>query len=343
MSESIIKGESVFEGFSLDSFCLRKGTPLLISPASEGIKGGIKGEMAPQTGSLREAVNFARSKIKNGDYSINFQTKFIENVQPGEYVYGRDAKPHRVVKTFKRQYVGIMIGIVSEDNTTLCLTEDHLVLTERRVKQLSPSGSWSAVPIRHFERARKLRKEMTPPEKKLWYYLKNKRLGVKFRRQHPIGPYITDFYCRDCGLVVEVDGKQHYTPEAQEYDRYRDEYLTAIGLDVLRFNTVVLRTNLKGVLAIIHYKVKQRALNDDPNKQWRYAGELRLGEFIFSGLEQRPKRILRITQERVSEDVYDIEVEGVSSYLTEVCTVHNCDMRYLRTLSKNGDLNYLLN
>ncbi|WP_456408858.1 hypothetical protein, partial [Caldithrix abyssi] len=142
MSESIIKGESVFEGFSLDSFCLRKGTPLLIPPASGGIKGGInpanggikgmnnptsggikeennpanggiKGEMAPQAGSLRETVNFARSKIKNGDYSINFQTKFIENIQPGEYVYGHDAKPHRVVKTFKRQYVGIMIGIVS--------------------------------------------------------------------------------------------------------------------------------------------------------------------------------------------------------------------------------------
>ncbi|APF20209.1 protein of unknown function DUF559 [Caldithrix abyssi DSM 13497] len=406
MSESIIKGESVFEGFSLDSFCLRKGTPLLIPPpasggikgennpangringgdspasgrikgginpangrikgginsASGGIKGmnnptsggikeenypangGIKGEMAPQAGRLRGAVNFARSKIKNGDYSINFQTKFIENIQPGEYVYGHDAKPHRVVKTFKRQYVGIMIGIVSEDNTTLWLTEDHLVLTERRVKQLSPSGSWSGVPIHHFERARKLRKEMTPPEKKLWYYLKNKRLGVKFRRQHPIGPYITDFYCRDCGLVVEVDGKQHYTPEAQEYDRYRDEYLTATGLDVLRFNTVDLRTNLKGVLAIIHYKTKQRVLNDDPNKQWRYAGELRLGEFIFSGLEQRPKKILRIIQERVSEDVYDIEVESVSSYLTEVCTVHNCDMRYLTTLSKNDNLNYPFN
>ncbi|MHB2149593.1 hypothetical protein ACX8XP_11085 [Calditrichota bacterium LG25] len=55
------------------------------------------------------------------------------------------------------------------------------------------------------------------------------------------------------------------------------------------------------------------------------------------------KKILRIIQEKVSEDVYDIEVESVSSYLTEVCTVHNCGMRYLTTLSKNDNLNYPFN
>ena len=60
------------------------------------------------------------------------------------------------------------------------------------------------------QRARELRKEMTPAEKKLWQVLRGNQLdGIYFRRQHPVGTYTLDFYCPQIGLAVEVDGGQH--------------------------------------------------------------------------------------------------------------------------------------
>ena len=60
------------------------------------------------------------------------------------------------------------------------------------------------------ERARRLRKDSTIPERVLWTLLRDRRLsGVKFRRQHPIGPYVVDFYCPSHGLIVELDGRSH--------------------------------------------------------------------------------------------------------------------------------------
>ena len=84
------------------------------------------------------------------------------------------------------------------------------------------------------ERARELRKNMTPQEQRLWYcFLRNHRL--KFYRQRPIGGYIADFYCRKLKLVIEIDGSQHDTDEAIEYDRVRMEYMNSQGLNVMRF------------------------------------------------------------------------------------------------------------
>jgi very-short-patch-repair endonuclease len=72
--------------------------------------------------------------------------------------------------------------------------------------------------IRH--RARELRKSSTPAEQLLWQALRNRNLGDhKFRRQHPIGPYIADFFCAEVGLVVEVDGGSHLDQIAYDQDR----------------------------------------------------------------------------------------------------------------------------
>jgi very-short-patch-repair endonuclease len=88
--------------------------------------------------------------------------------------------------------------------------------------------------VRHFARA--MRKTPTPAEEALWRLLRNRRLaGFKFRRQHPFGPYILDGYCPRASIVVEADGDTHATPEGQESDRLRDEYLAANGVLVLRF------------------------------------------------------------------------------------------------------------
>ncbi len=82
-------------------------------------------------------------------------------------------------------------------------------------------------------KSRELRRNSTKPESLLWSALRSGRLaGLKFRRQHPIGPYVADFYCHAVNLVVEIDGMSH--DDRGEYDRERTEYLSRSGLKVIR-------------------------------------------------------------------------------------------------------------
>lgn len=89
-------------------------------------------------------------------------------------------------------------------------------------------------PSRHMiRRARDLCQTGTTPEHLLWLALRNGQIGgLKFRRQHPIGPYVVDFYCHSAGLVVEVDGMSHH--DKLQQDRERTEYIEGQGLRVLR-------------------------------------------------------------------------------------------------------------
>ncbi len=86
--------------------------------------------------------------------------------------------------------------------------------------------------------ARKLRKSMSLPEVVLWQRLRASRLGMKFRRQHPIGPYVADFYCRDARLIIEVDGEAHNRGNRPTADVARDAYLRNKGLEVVRIAAV---------------------------------------------------------------------------------------------------------
>ncbi len=83
--------------------------------------------------------------------------------------------------------------------------------------------------------ARQFRKELTDGEVRLWVRLKGKPEGVHFRKQHPIGPYIVDFYCAKAKLVVEVDGEAHDREDRPERDERRTLYLEGLGLEVLCF------------------------------------------------------------------------------------------------------------
>jgi very-short-patch-repair endonuclease len=85
-------------------------------------------------------------------------------------------------------------------------------------------------------RARQLRRNMTVAEILMWRALRDRRIGVKFRRQVPIGPYIADFVCIDAQLVVELDGVTHEQPGRQIYDAGRDKWLRAQGWHILRFS-----------------------------------------------------------------------------------------------------------
>jgi len=103
--------------------------------------------------------------------------------------------------------------------------------------------------------ARRLRREMTDSERKLWSGLRLEQLGVKFRRQHPIGNCIADFACLDPRLIVELDGSQHMAQSG--YDARRDAFLREQGFAVLRFATDAPLTNLEGVRIAIVEELKR--------------------------------------------------------------------------------------
>jgi very-short-patch-repair endonuclease len=96
-----------------------------------------------------------------------------------------------------------------------------------------------------------LRKNMTEPEKRFWQAVRNKQLGFKFRRQQGIGRYIVDFYCAELELVVEIDGDSHFDREALTYDKERAEYLTRLGLKIMRFTNYEVMRNLEAVLVSV--------------------------------------------------------------------------------------------
>ncbi len=102
-----------------------------------------------------------------------------------------------------------------------------------------------------LKRARELRKEMTPTEWGVWNYLRDNKTGVKFRRQVPIGKYIVDFFSSRIGLVVEIDGSQHYSDKNKKYDLKRTDYFTNYGIKTVRFNNLEVATNIDGVMETI--------------------------------------------------------------------------------------------
>ena len=98
-------------------------------------------------------------------------------------------------------------------------------------------------------RAKALRKNMTPPEIKLWNILRAGRLGVKFVKQMPIAPYVADFAARNHRLVIELDGDSHAGREA--YDAARTAFIESKGFRVIRFGNSEVLTNPEGVARAI--------------------------------------------------------------------------------------------
>ena len=110
-------------------------------------------------------------------------------------------------------------------------------------------------------KARTLRKDMPPAERKLWAALRGKRLGAfRFRRQHTVGPFIADFACIEARLIIELDGDQHGRGLAPTRDRQRDAYLEAHGWRVMRFWNGEVFSNLDGVLNTILYEAQLRVV-----------------------------------------------------------------------------------
>ena len=109
----------------------------------------------------------------------------------------------------------------------------------------------------NIPRAKALRKNMTPWERKLWYeYLRT--YPIRFQRQKAIGNYIVDFYCAKAGLVIELDGGGHYEIKQMEADAFRTKELEASNLKVLRICNLDIDQNFDGVCEYIDRAVKHR-------------------------------------------------------------------------------------
>lgn len=114
-----------------------------------------------------------------------------------------------------------------------------------------------------LKRARRMRRALTPPELALWSQLKGGRLGLHFRRQHPAGPYILDFYCAEARLAVEIDGEAHGHDVQAAHDDRRDSWLGSQGIEVLRIPARYVKGDLSPALAMIRDAAARRIAATD--------------------------------------------------------------------------------
>jgi very-short-patch-repair endonuclease len=110
------------------------------------------------------------------------------------------------------------------------------------------------------ERRRELRRNSTRAEALLWACLRKSQLeGKRFRRQHSIGPFIVDFYCPECRVIVELDGARHAGVLNAERDDRRTKFLERFGVEVLRFENKQVFKNRERVIEVIRAALKRRA------------------------------------------------------------------------------------
>lgn len=108
-----------------------------------------------------------------------------------------------------------------------------------------------------FRYAKQMRHEPTEAEAILWKALSNRKLGYKFRRQHPLGRYIVDFYCHQKRLAIEVDGGYHQDEAQRQYDEKRTEHITSSGIKELRFSNEEVINGLQQVLETIKLELEK--------------------------------------------------------------------------------------
>jgi very-short-patch-repair endonuclease len=122
----------------------------------------------------------------------------------------------------------------------------------------------------HLDLKRRLRSNMTGPETRLWSRLRGRQLqGLKFRRQHGIGPYIVDFYCPEQFPVIEVDGDSHADADQIPKDQLRDRYFQSLGLHVIRYINDDIMKNLDGLLENLAERLSSGSTSPRPSLRRR--------------------------------------------------------------------------
>ncbi len=126
------------------------------------------------------------------------------------------------------------------------------------MKRIKGGSHQDAIPST-FRNAQFLRKRMTRQELLVWDRIRNKQIHQqKFRRQHPIGRYILDFFCIECKLSIEVDGESHSSNIQMEYDLKRTKYLDQIGIKELRISNNQIDENINAAIELIEATINKR-------------------------------------------------------------------------------------
>jgi adenine-specific DNA-methyltransferase len=299
---------------------VRKGTLVLVAgqgalpsiaplPTSP-VNGGGVASPSPFTGRAGE-----------GDAGTRRVSVPIELLGPGDRVLGHDGQPHEVARRVTREYCGAVVCLCHDTcDHPLWLAGDQLVPCRPRPRTLGGSQDWSGSPQSSRERRRALRAEPTIAEALLWQELRGRGCGAKFRRQHPIGPYIADFYSREAHLVVEVDGDTHLEAAAVAYDLERDAYMGSLGVRVLRFTDRQVREDLEAVARAIGVEC---TAHGDASCSMR-AAHLLPGDLVFAGPTVAPVELREAECAWTEEMLHGLEVDGSHSFLTDVCAVHDC-------------------
>lgn len=154
-----------------------------------------------------------------------------------------------------------------------------------------------------LEIAREQRKKATPAEELFWELVRDRRfMGLKFRRQHQIGEYLTDFFCDEKSLVVELDGGVHSTEERKAKDHKRDAYLRSIGMTVIRISNEKLLSSPEVVFNEFAAGINPRPLGEG---RVRKTGS-RANEILFIDARNLGHLINRRTRELSAEDIQQI-------------------------------------
>ena len=115
------------------------------------------------------------------------------------------------------------------------------------------------------QRRKNLRNHSTKSEIILWQKIKNKQLGVKFRRQYNIGYFIVDFYCHELKLIIEIDGSIHYEEEVSEHDKIRQRILENKGYIVIRYSNHKILDDIDSVVSNIMMAIQSLQLRQTPS------------------------------------------------------------------------------
>jgi very-short-patch-repair endonuclease len=108
-------------------------------------------------------------------------------------------------------------------------------------------------------RARRLRRQMSLPEVLLWQQLRTRPGGFKFRHQHPLGPYVLDFFCHEAALAVEVDGASHEMGDNPAHDERRDRSVAARGVMTFRVTAADVLGEMDAVVRMIVHLCRERS------------------------------------------------------------------------------------
>jgi adenine-specific DNA-methyltransferase len=247
----------------------------------------------------------------------------IESLKQGQLIFAHDGRSREILQVNRQRHTGPIVGLGhSHSREKLWLTPDHRILAKMRPRTLGGKRDWSGVPLDHIERGKKLRDNMTSAERLLWSRLRRRQAGVKFRRQHPIGPYIADFYSRQAHLVVEIDGDSHFTNNGVEYDAERDKHLRSLGLEVVSFTNAHVRENLEALIVSLREHVRLRCELAE-NAVWLPARVLQPGDLVFFGLARTSVCVDFLESVFVDEDIFDLRVKDAHSYVTSVCAVQS--------------------